>query len=102
MQNINYEQMIAVLGMCIWFIFPFGMFISAMRQDSEALPPPGLHSKNDENKPLKIFEHKKMIYNDEEIGDYDYNYNKEERFSLDDEFNHPHVGIGSTHIHHVQ
>ncbi|MFA6238915.1 MAG: hypothetical protein WC635_16380 [Bacteriovorax sp.] len=37
--DILIQRIIAVAGLCLWFIFPFGMFISTIRQDLEALPP---------------------------------------------------------------
>lgn len=33
------QRIVAVLGMCLWLVFPIGMFISVIRQDQEALPP---------------------------------------------------------------
>ncbi|MBC7539606.1 MAG: hypothetical protein H7281_12350 [Bacteriovorax sp.] len=104
MQNINYEQIIAVLGMCVWFVFPFGMFISAVKQDREALPPPQSHPKHvDEH--LKIFDHKSLIYNDDEAEDNEIPENdiaeNIEQSSHDEDFIHPHIGIGSSHSHHI-
>ncbi|MDD4975950.1 MAG: hypothetical protein PHY93_16455 [Bacteriovorax sp.] len=104
MQNISYEQIIVVLGMCIWFVFPIGMFLSVVRQDREALPPPQPNPKLD-GEHLKIFEHKKMLYNDEaaedEIPENDIADNIEET-SHDEDFIHPHTGVGSSHSHHLQ
>lgn len=104
MQNISYDQIIAILGLSIWFIFPFGMFISVMRQDREAMPAPQLNPKHDENEHLKIFEHKKMLYDeseDIELSEVDISDESIEEPSRDDEYNHPHTGIGSTHVHHI-
>ena len=114
MQNINYEQIVGVLGLCIWFVFPFGMFLSVVRQDREALAPPkerdlklSLEAVTNEDKHLKIFGHKKMLYNDE----YEENEvpaddvldepSKNELVTEDGDFIHPHQGIGSTHSHHI-
>ena len=104
MNYINFERIIAVLGLSIWFIFPLGMFISVVKQDQESLPSPELNpAETSEAEHLKIFGHKNMIYNDEteEVlipGDYTNNL---EEPAFDDEFNHPHSGIGSTHVHHI-
>jgi hypothetical protein len=100
MQDNLYAQIITVLGMSIWFIFPIGMFLSVMKQDRDALPPhPNIIA--DHN---KIFEHKKMLYENEE-DDFDLNiYSPNEQESIDffiDENNHPHEGVGSTQQHHI-
>ena len=104
MQYINYERIIAILGLCVWFIFPFGMFISIMRQDREALP-----AKSDkelkrikEEEHIKIFGHKEMLYS-EESDEFDIPVDEEflEDSRKDDDFIHPHEGIGSTHGHHI-
>lgn len=98
MQNINYQQIIAILGMSVWFIFPIGMFISLARQDRESLASPDLRSKLETVEHPKIFEHKKMIYNDEL---YENDIQDEAEVPLmEDDFNHPHAGIGSEHPHH--
>ena len=107
MQHISYEQIIAVLGLCVWFIFPFGMFISTIKQDREALPPPS--DKNlTKNEHLKIFGHKQMLYNElsEENGipveeDFLGVFEKGEGPRTDEDFNHPHEGIGASHSHHI-
>ena len=118
MKNISYEQIIAILGMSIWFIFPLGLFFSVIKQDREALPSPRESAKDKQEKQdkkdkknkkekqesLKIFEHKKMVYNDEseesEIAENDAIDNSGNPL-LDDDFIHPHSGIGSEHVHHI-
>ncbi len=97
MQNISYQQIIAVLGMSIWFIFPIGMFISIVKQDRESLPSPELNTTKHKPENLKIFGHKAMIYNDESE---DILYpDEEERQLREEDFNHPHAGVGATHPH---
>ncbi len=100
MQDNHYAQIITVLGMSLWFIFPIGMFLSVMKQDREALPP---HKETIEDH-NKIFGHKKMLYENEE-DDLDLNidtpYEQESIDFFNDEINHPHEGIGSTHQHHI-
>lgn len=94
---MDYEHILGVLGIALWFIFPFGVFLSVIRQDREALPPP----KETQDEHLKIFAHKSMLYND-----YDEPLSNEpsseDETVQDNEFNHPHVGIGSSHVHHLQ
>jgi len=107
MRQISYEQIITVLGLCVWFIFPFGMFISTIKQDREALPPPS--DKNlIEAEQLKIFGHKPMLYSD--VSDENDIPSDEEFLSgpyradeprTDEDFVHPHEGIGATHSHHI-
>ena len=107
MSQISYEQIIAVLGLCVWFIFPFGMFISAIKQDREALPPPSDKTQTGDEH-LKIFGHKKMLYNEESEendipegeGFSGVPYIAEEP-TVDEDFIHPHEGIGATHSHHI-
>ena len=107
MSQISYEQIIAVLGLCVWFIFPFGMFISAIKQDREALPPPS-DKKQAGDEHLKIFGHKKMLYNEdseendipEDEGFLGGPYGAEEAIS-DEDFIRPHEGIGATHSHNI-
>ncbi len=97
MQNISYQQIIAVLGMSIWFIFPIGMFISIAKQDRESLLSPELSRTKQKSENLKVFGHKAMIYNDESE---DVLYpDEEERQLREEEFNHPHAGVGATHPH---
>lgn len=91
MQNIEYGKIITILVISIWFIFPLGLFISLIKQNRESLPPPDLNLKKDSGEKLKIFEHQKMIYaNDSEVFD-----------ELIEEYEPPHVGIGSTQPHHL-
>ncbi|MDO9181835.1 MAG: hypothetical protein Q7U04_05475 [Bacteriovorax sp.] len=97
MQNIRLDQIIAVLGMCVWFMFPIGMIISLARQNNEALPTPDLKSNQEDDQKLKIFEHKKMIYNDE-IAEYIDEAEASEEIDME-EYNRPHAGIGATHVH---
>ena len=33
------QRIVAIAGMSLWFLFPFGLFISVIRQDREAMPP---------------------------------------------------------------
>lgn len=37
--DLQIQQIIAVAGMCLWFLFPFGMFISVIRQDRDIVAP---------------------------------------------------------------
>lgn len=108
MQNINYEQIIAVLGLSIWFIFPIAIFLSIIKQDRESLAGGQQSSAPDHDEHLKIFGHKQMLYNDESdesldepvFSNDDFNENLKEP-SYDDNLGHPHTGIGSTHVHHI-
>jgi hypothetical protein len=109
MHTIGYEQIIAVLGMCIWFVFPIGMFVSLVRQDRQAMPAPHLNPEPalSDHEKLKFFEHKQMTYNDdtEELESLEDNVEEDAEVPLkdyDEDFNHPHTGIGSTHTHHLQ
>ena len=102
MGQINFERIIAFLGLCIWFVFPLGMFLSIVRQDPDALPAPTAQPENLPEEPLHIFEHKKMIYDESEqipmaAENSEHDLNPDE----DVDFDPPHVGIGSTHIHHI-
>lgn len=38
MDDIILQRIIAIAGMCLWLVFPIGMFISVVRQDKEATP----------------------------------------------------------------
>ncbi len=38
--DLHVQQIVAIAGICIWFVFPIGMFISIIGQDREAMPAP--------------------------------------------------------------
>ncbi len=39
MSNIYIERAIAIFGMCLWFVFPIGIFISVIKQSRQAKQP---------------------------------------------------------------
>lgn len=90
MQGFSAEEIITTFVMSLWFLFPFGMFISVMRQTEEEKRP----RYRKEDRALPKFSHalsqdesksENYIYEDE-----DYDYDDDEEFVQDD-FNHIHV-----------
>lgn len=77
MEVLSAEQIITISVMCLWFLFPIGMFVSVWRQqnDEKRTPSPARVKKSHT---IHVVPETSYVYEEEEndIDDEDYDYTK--------------------------